>query len=182
MKRENEVVLADVTKNARETIRASSRAVAKIVDEAISDLEHKKNVFGENDEISSLREELVDKIEVVFLSEKERLKKLKLQLSAMEEFWHEDGYGSFELAEALKEELEAQRDTRDADLALAQIGLAINTISHEFEKSVGGLRNGLRRLGSWANANPKLRELYSEMRVSFEHLDSEKRQYSENRG
>ena len=171
LKRDNEEALRELAKNARETIRSSSRAVSKVVDEVIGELEHLKNVSVEISEVSQKRAELESRIEKVFLSEKDRLEQLRQQFNAMETFWEDDGYGSVELTEAMEEELEALRDQRDADLALAQIGLVINTISHEFEKTVSGLRNGFRRFGSWANANPKLKELYSEMRASFDHLD-----------
>ena len=171
LKKDNEVALEELTVKARGTIRASSRAVAKVVDDVIAELEHLKNTAGRIADVSERREELEARIEEVFLTEKARLEKLRLQFSTMEVFWEEDGYGAVELTEALEEELEALRDQRDADLALAQIGLVINIVSHEFEKTVSGLREGFRRLSSWANANPKLKKLYSEMRASFDHLD-----------
>ena len=172
LKRDNEAALAELTQKARETIRSSSKAVSKVVDEVMAELEHLKNVAQEIRDVSEKREELDGRIEDVFLAEKERLEKLRVQFGAMEGFWQKDGYGSVDLTEALEEELEALRDQRDAGLELAQVGLVINTITHEFEKTVGGLRDGFRRLSSWANANPRLKELYSEMRSSFDHLDN----------
>jgi signal transduction histidine kinase len=44
-------------------------------------------------------------------------------------------------------------------------------LSHEFDKTVGLLRDGLRRLKAWANANPDLADLYQDLRNSFDHLD-----------
>ena len=131
-----------------------------------------KNISEEIHDVSEKRDELENKIEEVFLLEKDRLEKLNHQFSALGEYWQKDGYSSVDLTEALEEELESLRDQRDADLELAQIGLVINTVSHEFEKTVAGLREGFRRFGSWANANPKLKSLYLEMRASFDHLDS----------
>ncbi len=171
LKRDNEGALTEFTKNARETVRSSSKAVYQTIDEVLAELEHLKKTSKDVSDVSDKRAELEKKIEDVFLLEKDRLEKLRDQFSALEEFWQKDGYGSFELAEALEEELIALRDQRDADLELAQIGLVINTINHEFEKSVGGLRDGFRRLSSWANANPDLKDLYSDMRASFDHLD-----------
>ena len=75
------------------------------------------------------------------------------------------------MTEALEEELEELRARRDADLELSQVGMALNSISHEFEKTVGSLRDGLRRLKAWADANHELAELYQDMRISFDHLD-----------
>ena len=172
LKKDNEIALREFARNARDTIRSSSRAVSKVVDEAIAELEHLNNISEEINDVSEKRNELENKIEDVFLLEKDRLEKLNHQFSALGEYWQKDGYSSVDLTEALEEELESLRDQRDADLELAQIGLVINTVSHEFEKTVAGLREGFRRLGSWANANPKLKSLYLEMRASFDHLDS----------
>jgi signal transduction histidine kinase len=85
--------------------------------------------------------------------------------------WERDGYDTAELTEAIEEELDELRERRDADLELAQIGLALNTVSHEFEKTVGNIREGIQRLGAWAAENPELQELHRELRMSFGHLD-----------
>jgi len=45
-------------------------------------------------------------------------------------------------------------------------------IGHEFGASIKTIRDNLRRLKSWANANRELRELYGGLRASFDHLDA----------
>ena len=57
------------------------------------------------------------------------------------------------------------------DLQLAHIGMAVEIINHEFGLSVRTLRNNLRRLKAWADANPELDVLYTAIRTSFDHLD-----------
>ena len=64
----------------------------------------------------------------------------------------------------LEEELEA-------DIHLAQLGMAIEIINHEFSSTIRAVRNNLRRLRAWADANASLRELYDSIRASFDHLD-----------
>ena len=64
----------------------------------------------------------------------------------------------------LEEELEA-------DTHLAQLGMAIEIINHEFAGTIRSVRNNLRRLRAWADANAGLRELYDGIRTSFDHLD-----------
>ena len=59
----------------------------------------------------------------------------------------------------------------EADTHLAQIGMAIEIISHEFSGTIRSVRNNLRRLRAWADANSSLRELYDNIRASFDHLD-----------
>ena len=58
-----------------------------------------------------------------------------------------------------------------ADAQLAQLGMAIEIINHEFASTIRSVRNGLRRLKAWADANEGLAKLYESIRSSFDHLD-----------
>ncbi len=59
----------------------------------------------------------------------------------------------------------------EADAQLAQLGMAIEIINHEFSGTVRSIRNALRRLKAWADVNEGLGELYAGLRTSFDHLD-----------
>ena len=59
----------------------------------------------------------------------------------------------------------------EADAQLAQLGMAIEIISHEFSGTIRSVRNGLRSLKAWADVNAGLRELYDSIRTNFDHLD-----------
>ncbi len=59
----------------------------------------------------------------------------------------------------------------DADAQLAQLGMAIEIINHEFSGTIRSVRNGLRKLKAWADVNEGLGELYDSIRTSFDHLD-----------
>ncbi len=59
----------------------------------------------------------------------------------------------------------------EADLQLAQLGMAVEIINHEFNAIVRSLRNNLRRLKAWADINEGLEGLYRDIRASFDHLD-----------
>ena len=62
-------------------------------------------------------------------------------------------------------------DDAEADLQLAQLGMAVEVINHEFNATVRSLRNNLRRLKAWADVNEDLEGLYRSIRASFDHLD-----------
>lgn len=79
--------------------------------------------------------------------------------------------GPAEMTAALETELLALRERYDEDLELNQIGMAIEIIQHEFDNSVRAIRQGLRRLKGWSDANPDLQPTYRDLRTSFEHLD-----------
>ncbi|HYC59903.1 MAG TPA: ATP-binding protein [Thermoanaerobaculia bacterium] len=82
-----------------------------------------------------------------------------------------DVLSALDIEESLEEEVEALRERSMADLELAQLGMAIDVISHEFEGTIKTVRGSLKRLKAWADANKGLRELYGNLRTSFEHLD-----------
>ncbi|MFE0371112.1 ATP-binding protein [Streptomyces tendae] len=73
---------------------------------------------------------------------------------------------------SLEHEVTSLRDRADNDLELAQLGLALQVINHEFSASIRSVRTNLQRLRSWADANKALRPVYSDLRASFEHLDA----------
>lgn len=72
---------------------------------------------------------------------------------------------------ALEQSNVALREQAAADLQLAQLGMAIEIISHEFGAAIRSIRSGLRSLKGWADVNPKLTTLYQGIRGSFDHLD-----------
>ena len=59
----------------------------------------------------------------------------------------------------------------EADLQLAQLGMAVEIINHEFNATIRSIRNNLHRLKAWADINKDLEGLYHNIRASFDHLD-----------
>ena len=59
----------------------------------------------------------------------------------------------------------------EGDLQLAQLGMAVEVINHEFNSTIRSIRNNLRRLKAWADINKDLEVLYHNIRASFDHLD-----------
>ena len=73
--------------------------------------------------------------------------------------------------EALEEEVIALRERADADLELAQLGMAVQVINHEFDATIRAVRRNIRELRAWADANDSLRTLYESIKDNFSHLD-----------
>ena len=62
-------------------------------------------------------------------------------------------------------------EEKEFDAQLAQLGMAIEIINHEFSGTIRSVRKGLRQLKAWADVNTGLEELYDSIRTSFDHLD-----------
>jgi signal transduction histidine kinase len=73
--------------------------------------------------------------------------------------------------DALEQRVLTLEEQDDEQIRLSQLGMAVEIISHEFESTVRGIREGLRQLKGWADLNDNLSGVYQDLRVSFEHLD-----------
>src|SRR6185503_9565484 len=123
--------------------------------------------------LSSTRDQMQTRITLVVEHERLLLEGVREQLNKIE--WSRNGNGHVtqtEMTEALEEEVLALRERAESDLELTQLGMAINVIGHEFGASIKSIRDSLRRLKSWVNINQELRDLYTDLRSSFDHLDA----------
>ncbi|MBF0310160.1 MAG: ATP-binding protein [Magnetococcales bacterium] len=171
IKLETETLLSEVAGRVRDTSKASFKAVEQVVDDVLAELERLKCSSVEVGAFSEMRENMEKRLNTVFEQERLKLQRIRDQLATVGALWDENGFDTAELTEALEEELDDLRSSREADLELAQIGMALNTVTHEFGKTVGALRSGFRRMSAWASEYPVLRDLYCDMRSAFDHLD-----------
>lgn len=89
--------------------------------------------------------------------------------------WPENGTGptvtALDQVEALETDLETLTEQAADQLEMTQLGMAVDVINHEFRHTVQSIRRTLRQLKVWADANPKLKSSYTELKTSFDHLD-----------
>ncbi len=114
------------------------------------------------------RDELESRILQAAEAKAALLKSIRAQLEQVRV--QEDSSGLDQLV-ALEQRNISLEEAAEADLQLAQLGMAIEVISHEFTGTIRSLRNNLRRLKAWADINKDLGGLYQNIRASFDHLD-----------
>jgi signal transduction histidine kinase len=126
-----------------------------------------------DEEFVSRRTALEAEIQAVADEERRILGSITQQLDEIT--WSRDESGQVLTASdataSLEEEVLSLREQSEADLELAQLGMAIQVINHEFEATIRSVRQSLRELRAWADANSDLQGLYGRMRASFDHLD-----------
>jgi signal transduction histidine kinase len=83
----------------------------------------------------------------------------------------EDGRAQLDQLEALEQRAQTLEEQAETDLQLAQLGMALDIINHEFESNIRSIRENLRRLKAWADVNKGIEQLYESIRASFDHLD-----------
>ncbi|MYA44502.1 MAG: sensor histidine kinase [Gemmatimonadetes bacterium] len=96
------------------------------------------------------------------------LDSLRAQLAAMDVT---GGSSVVDQLVAVEQSNVALEEQAAVDFQLAQLGMAIEIISHEFGAAIRSVRSGLRSLKAWADVNHELMSLYQGIRGSFDHLD-----------
>lgn len=66
--------------------------------------------------------------------------------------------------ETLKEQLEFYSD-------FAQMGMSVGILQHEFESAARGIKSAMHDLKPWADKNPPLSGIYTQLRTHIDHLD-----------
>ena len=168
LQRETRAEMEQVQARVLTRTRDGLTAVETAIRETVSEFERTDTTSLDPSSCELLRATLEDKITVVADSAASNLDKLREQLRSV---GTEEGLEQPELTDALEEELEALRERDIAGLEMAQVGMALGIVHHEFASTIQGVRHSLRLLKPWADANNKLKVLYRDIRVNFEHLD-----------
>lgn len=168
LRRETRAELEHTREHVLSRTRDGLAAVETAVREAVSELASTDTRSLDASSFERLRAALEGRITAVADTETNNLEKLRQQLRSI---GTEEGLELPETTDALEEELEALREREIASLQLAQVGMALGIVHHEFASTIQGIRNSLRRLKPWADANSKLSVLYQEIRSNFDHLD-----------
>jgi len=190
-----ESLVADVMSEARkrvdEAAQATRRSLARIegsasallneiesdVNAALTLVEKEIRVQVEErlkpEQLAEVRYDLVQELLKSTREATEALSALRAQLDDIDCAGDraESGVTSLDMTAALEEALLGLEEQADLDFELVQLGMAIETIDHEFRSSVNGVRRSLRRLRRWGKANPQLDELVTEIEGNFTHLD-----------
>ena len=71
---------------------------------------------------------------------------------------------SEDVIQAIEEENLALHEEFGSEIELAQLGMAVAVIDHEFESTVVSIKNNFRRIKAWAELDKDLRNVYRHVR------------------
>ena len=185
-----EAALEDLGREARKTTGDSSRAVRTEANKVASEA---RDVAGKSLKTVELelrtvlsefqRINLAEMPDESFVETRDALESRILKVtedqrallrSVLEQLQAIDVTGESSTAEqlmAIEQRNLLLEEEKEFDAQLAQLGMAIEIINHEFSGTIRSVRNGLRQLKAWADVNAGLGELYDSIRTSFDHLD-----------
>ncbi|MCY3942430.1 MAG: ATP-binding protein [Gemmatimonadetes bacterium] len=144
------------------------RDVESTIREAMAEFGRRDLTDMDDQQLIQERSALEAPIREVFEGATRKLEALRSQLSAVD---LKSDSSLVDQLEAVEQSNVTLREQAAADLQLAQIGMAIEIISHEFGAAIRSVRTGLRSLKEWADVNEELVSLYQGIRGSFDHLD-----------
>ncbi len=157
-----------VASKAREVTGRSMKAVESELREVLSEFQRLDLAEMPDEVFVETRDGLETRVLKVADEQKALLRSVLEQLSAV------DITGESSISEqlmAVEQRNLLLEEEAEADAQLAQLGMAIEIINHEFSGTIRTVRRGLRRLKAWADVNEGLGELYDSIRTSFDHLD-----------
>ncbi|HEY1729150.1 MAG TPA: ATP-binding protein [Candidatus Baltobacteraceae bacterium] len=163
----------DVEERVAALTKSTTEAVERTIREVLS-LAQSVDVASLKDaDFVEQRSNLERQLEDVVEQQQETLKGVMEQIRSIR--WVADESGDVitesDETEALEEEVFALRDRAEVDLELAQLGMSVQIINHEFEASIRSVRRRIRDLKAWADINKSLVPVYDGIRASFDHLD-----------
>jgi signal transduction histidine kinase len=172
--KDTDETLADVMKNVGKSTKESLGTVEKVIRSINFSLGQTDFTDMNDKDIYSWRMDVENKIISVMETEKKELETIKALLDNVK--WEKDEEGNIvsyiDVLEAGDSKLNELKEKSEADSDLAQLGMAVNIINHEFDASIKMVRENLRRLKAWADVNQGLDGIYSGIKSSFDHLDS----------
>lgn len=163
----------DVKKEVEEATKHSIKTIEETIRTVAEDF-NKTDFSGmTEDEIATKRLQYEETIEKVSQREKRTLETISTLLEGVD--WEFDDEGNIisdlDVQEANERILNEVQEQHKLDMELAQVGIAINIINHEFDSSIRTVRRNLRRLKAWADVNENIASIYNDVRGGFEHID-----------
>ena len=158
----------NVAAGVRDVARMCLTEVESELRAVISEFQRIDTSAIERDDFGIQRNALESRIRKVWEDRSERLDSIRSQLDAID---LSGGTSALDQLVAVEQRNVLLEEEAAADLQLAQLGMAIEIINHEFSATVRSLRNNLRNLKAWADVNTELDALYRNLRASFDHLD-----------
>ncbi len=155
----------------KSTIGRSWSDLNNQVEQVKADLARTQVATLSSEDIERRRDRLIEQVRATADRSTQLMTSLSDQLSGI---MHgiEDGASLTDVTAALESENDELKDRVDQYAELAQIGLALGLVQHEFTGQVRNIHKGLEALKPWADRNASLDDLYGRLRVSFEHLES----------
>lgn len=108
-------------------------------------------------------------------SSKEVIQSINLiteRLLSAKEGSEQNATSSTELISIFETEYEHLKEQNEQNLQLAQLGMALGVLGHEFNNNILSMRRSLNEMQPFAARSERFKTIYERVRIGFEHLDA----------
>lgn len=180
---ERQKQLQDTVNQARDSASDTRKTVFDITQKAMLALEATvKQIEAELNrtdlnsltpqKIEALRKGWEDQLNEIESRHREALLAARDMLASLaENLRGSEGDEPAQIMEALEQRMLTLEEEADENFEMAQLGLAVAIINHEFAAAIRNVRRSVQELGQVSRKSATLRPLYQSIRTNFEHLD-----------
>lgn len=159
-----------LTEEVVAVLRSSLGRLQSEMEDVVADVGRTDTAHLPDDEVGRLQRSWEERADQALGSTRELMEALRDQLSSLTRAVAGNETLDATTA-ALETRVEALQDQLDAQVELAQAGMAVGIVQHEFANTVRGIRSAIRQLKPWADVTPDLAGVYGNLKNGFDHLD-----------
>ncbi len=171
LRRQVQAQVAELSREVGESLRTSVARLNRDIEQTFLELARTDTATATEDDLARLQRQWEQRVDETTTFTRDLLEGLRDQLQHLVTAVHEQETLDATTA-ALESEAESLRDQLNTSVELAQVGMALGIVQHEFTNTVRGIRNALRKLKPWAAGTPALKTVERELRTGFDHLDT----------
>lgn len=171
LRREVGAQVGDLSASVDAALHESITRLSSDIEKTFTDIGRTDTADVDEATLRSLQVQLENRIDASATQTRERLESLRDQLVAVAEAVKTNGSTS-ETTAALESRAEGLREQLDAYTELAQVGMALGIVQHEFASTATAINDAIGRLQPWGRANPDLAGLVRDVRGGFDHLEN----------
>ncbi|MNS14095.1 sensory histidine kinase DcuS [compost metagenome] len=171
LKRRIDGKIDELNKTLEAALKRSNLQFTNDLEQALAELSRTDTTDLNDAQLRTVQSELEFRMDRSTIETKEELESLYEQLTSLTQ-----AVSRRETLDATTAALETKNDALqtqlDAYIDLAQVGMALGIVQHEFGSTVRRIRSAIRNLKPWADGTPGLGRIYADLRTGFDHLDA----------
>jgi hypothetical protein len=171
LRREVGAQVKDLSEAVDLALRDSLTRLASDIEQTFADLGRTDTGSVDEAALHDLQVRWETRIDESATEAKERLEALRDQLVAVAEAIGRNESVT-EITALIESRAEGYREQLDSYSELAQVGMALGIIQHEFSSTTNAINDAIARLQPWGRSNPDLAGLVRDVRGGFDHLES----------
>jgi hypothetical protein len=171
LRREVGTQVKDLSEAVDLALRESLTRLASDIEQTFADFGRTDTGAVDESALRDLQNRWETRIDESAAETKDRLERLRDQLVTVAEAVSRNESVT-EMTALIETRAEGYREQLDAYSELAQVGMALGIVQHEFSSTTIAINDAIAKLQPWGTSNPALASLVRDVRGGFDHLES----------